>query len=334
MTSPALPDTMTAIAITSPGGPEVLQPVHLPVPQPGAGEVLIRLEAAGVNRPDVFQRLGLYPPPPGAPETPGLEGAGTVVALGTDVAGVALGDRVMALLPGGGYAEYAVAPAANCLPVPPGLTMVEAAAMPETFFTVWTNVFDRGGLKPGESFLVHGGASGIGTTAVQMAAALGAKVFTTVGGAAKIEPLRALGAHRVIDYDSEDFVEVIKAETGKKGVDVILDMVGGDYVQRNLTCLAVDGRLVYIAFLKGPQVEINLMSLMLKRQTITGSTLRIRSVADKAAIAASLRDKVWPLVTEGRIKPVIDATFPLADAAGAHTRMDDRGHLGKIVLTM
>ncbi|MDD3445294.1 MAG: NAD(P)H-quinone oxidoreductase [Zavarzinia sp.] len=334
MTSISLPDTMTAIAIASPGGPEVLRPVRLPVPVPGEGEVLIRLEAAGVNRPDVFQRLGLYPPPPGAPETPGLEGAGTVVALGPGAEGFALGDKVMALLPGGGYAEYAVAPAANCLPVPDGLSMVEAAAIPETFFTVWTNVFDRGRLKAGETFLVHGGASGIGTTAVQMASALGAKVFTTVGGAGKIEPLKALGAHRVIDYETEDFVEVIKAETGKKGVDVILDMVGGDYVQRNVACMATEGRLVYIAFLKGAQVDVNLMAVMLKRLTITGSTLRIRSVAEKAAIAASLRENVWPLLSSGRIRPVIDTVFPLADAAGAHARMDDRGHLGKVVLSI
>lgn len=328
-----VPDTMTAIAITAPGGPEVLRPTILPVPKPAPGEVLIRLEAAGINRPDVLQRLGLYPPPPGAPETPGLEGAGTVVALGPEVTGLALGDRVTALLAGGGYAEYAVAPAAQCLPVPDGLTMVEAAALPETFFTVWTNVFERGGLKPGERFLVHGGASGIGTTAIQIASALGATVFTTVGGSAKVAPLMALGAHRVIDYQTEDFVEVIKAETGKKGVDVVLDMVGGDYVQKNINCMAVGGRLVYIAFLKGAQVEVNLMNLMLKRQTITGSTLRIRSVAEKAAIGAALKETVWPLIAAGKIRPVIDRTFPLTDAAGAHARMDDRDHLGKIVLT-
>ena len=328
-----VPDTMTAIAITAPGGPEVLRPTVLPVPKPAAGEVLIRLEAAGINRPDVLQRLGLYPPPPGAPETPGLEGAGTVVALGLEVTGYAVGDRVTALLAGGGYAEYAVAPVAQCLPVPDGLTMVEAAALPETFFTVWTNVFERGGLKPGERFLVHGGASGIGTTAIQLASALGATVFTTVGGGAKVAPLMALGAHRVIDYQTEDFVEVIKAETGKKGVDVVLDMVGGDYVQKNINCMAVGGRLVYIAFLKGSQVEVNLMNLMLKRQTITGSTLRIRSVAEKAAIGAALKETVWPLISAGKIRPVIDRTFPFTDAAGAHARMDDRDHLGKIVLT-
>lgn len=328
------PETMTAIAITSPGGPEVLKPISLPVPRPGPGEVLIRLAAAGVNRPDVLQRLGVYPPPPGAPDTPGLEGAGTIVALGPEVSRFTVGDRVMALLAGGGYAEYAVAPAAQCLPVPDGLSMVEAAAIPETFFTVWTNVFDRGGLQPGESFLVHGGASGIGTTAIQLASALGARVFTTVGGEAKRAPLMALGAERVIDYRTEDFVEVIKAETGKKGVDVVLDMVGGDYVARNIACMATDGRLVYIAFLQGSQVEVNLMPVMLKRLTITGSTLRIRSVADKARIAASLEAKVWPLLTAGRIRPVIDRTFPLADAAGAHARMDDRDHLGKIVLEM
>lgn len=328
------PETMTAIAITSPGGPEVLKPISLPVPRPGLGEVLIRLAAAGVNRPDVLQRLGVYPPPPGAPDTPGLEGAGTIVALGPEVSRFAVGDRVMALLAGGGYAEYAVAPAAQCLPVPDGLSMVEAAAIPETFFTVWTNVFDRGGLQPGESFLVHGGASGIGTTAIQLASALGARVFTTVGGEAKRAPLMALGAERVIDYRTEDFVEVIKAETGKKGVDVVLDMVGGDYVARNIACMATGGRLVYIAFLQGSQVDVNLMPVMLKRLTITGSTLRIRSVADKARIAASLEAKVWPLLAAGRIRPVIDRTFPLADAAGAHARMDDRDHLGKIVLEM
>ncbi|MFA5119554.1 NAD(P)H-quinone oxidoreductase [Zavarzinia sp.] len=327
-----LPETMTAIAVTTPGGPEVLQPVSLPVPKPGPGEVLIRLEAAGVNRPDVLQRQGLYPPPPGAPETPGLEGAGTIVALGGGVDRWQLGDRVCALLAGRGYAQYAVAPGAQCLPVPDGVSMVEAAAIPETFFTVWTNVFDRGALKPGESFLVHGGASGIGTTAIQMAAALGAKVFATVGGSAKVEPLKALGATRVIDYNAEDFVEVIRAGTGKKGVDVILDMVGGDYVQRNLSCMATGGRLVYIAFLKGPQVELNLLPLMLKRLTITGSTLRIRALEDKAAIAAALEQKVWPLLAAGKIRPVIDRTFPLEDAAGAHIRMDERDHLGKIVL--
>lgn len=328
------PDTMTAIAITQPGGPEVLRPVTLPVPRPAPGEVLIKLAAAGVNRPDVMQRLGLYPPPPGAPETPGLEAAGTIVALGEGVARWQVGDQVMALLGGGGYAQYAVAPGPQCLPVPSGLSMVEAAAIPETFFTVWTNVFERGGLKAGERFLVHGGASGIGTTAIQLASALGATVFTTVGGADKVAPLVALGAAHVIDYKTQDFVEVIKAETAKRGVDVVLDMVGGDYVQRNISAMATEGRLVYIAFQNGAQVEINLLPLMLKRLTLTGSTLRIRSVAEKGAIAAALEATVWPLLTAGKVKPLIDRTYPLADAAGAHARMDDRGHIGKIVLTI
>jgi len=328
------PDTMTAIAVTQPGGPEVLRPVTLPVPKPGPGEVLIKLAAAGVNRPDVMQRLGLYPPPPGAPETPGLEAAGTIVALGEGVARWQVGDQVMALLGGGGYAEYAVAPGPQCLPVPPGLSMVEAAAIPETFFTVWTNVFERGRLKAGERFLVHGGASGIGTTAIQLAAALGATVFTTVGGADKVAPLKALGAAHVIDYQTQDFVEVIRAETAKRGVDVVLDMVGGDYVQRNISAMATEGRLVYIAFQNGAQVEVNLLPLMLKRLTLTGSTLRIRSVAEKGAIAAALEATVWPLLAQAKVKPLIDRTYPLADAAGAHARMDDRGHIGKIVLTI
>lgn len=331
----ALPETMTAIEIVAHGGPDVLKPTKRPVPKAAAGEVLVRVRACGVNRPDVQQRLGGYPPPPGAPDIPGLEIAGEIVALGPEVVGGwKVGDAVCALVIGGGYAEYCAAPAAQCLPLPKGYDMVRAAALPETFFTVWTNVFDRGGLQPGESFLVHGGASGIGTTAIQLASALGARVFTTVGGEAKRAPLMALGAERVIDYRTEDFVEVIKAETGKKGVDVVLDMVGGDYVARNIACMATDGRLVYIAFLQGSQVEVNLMPVMLKRLTITGSTLRIRSVADKARIAASLEAKVWPLLTAGRIRPVIDRTFPLADAAGAHARMDDRDHLGKIVLEM
>ncbi len=325
--------TMTAIAITTPGGPEVLKPTRLPVPQPGPGELLIKVAAAGVNRPDVLQRQGAYPPPPGAPETPGLEVAGTVAACGPATHRFAVGDPVCALVAGGGYAAYAVAPEPQCLPVPRGLSMVEAAALPETFFTVWTNVFQRGRLVPGESLLVHGGASGIGTTAIMLGAALGARVFATVGGQAKIAPLMALGAERVIDYHGEDFVAVVRAATGKRGVDVILDMVGGPYVERNIRALAVDGRLVQIAYLQGSTVTVDLLPVMMKRLTLTGSTLRIRPVAEKGAIALALYETVWPLLEAGRLKPVIDTTFALADAAAAHARMDERDHIGKIVLT-
>ncbi len=329
-----MPDTMTAIEITRFGGPEVLVPGTRPMPRPQPGEVLIQVAAAGVNRPDMLQRAGGYAPPPGASDIPGLEVAGTVAALGEGVTGWRVGDPACALVAGGGYAEFCAAPAPQCLPVPKGLDMVQAAGLPETFFTVWSNVFDRGRLKPGESFLVHGGSSGIGTTAIQLAHAFGARVFTTAGSPEKCEACRKLGAELAIDYRTEDFVEAIGAATGGKGVDVILDMVGGDYVKRNLKILAVEGRLVQIAFLKGSTVELNLAHLMVKRQTLTGSTLRPRPVADKGAIAAALREKVWPLIEGGRIKPLVHATFPLARAADAHRLMESSAHIGKIVLTV
>ena len=327
------PAAMTVIEIAEPGGPEVLRPASRPVPRPRPGEVLIEVAAAGVNRPDMLQRQGGYAPPPGASDIPGLEVAGRVAALGEGVTDWRAGDAVCALVAGGGYAEYCAAPAPQCLPVPRGFDMVQAAAVPETFFTVWTNVFDRAGLKRGESFLVHGGSSGIGTTAIQLARAFGARVFATAGGAEKCAACTKLGAERAIDYRAEDFVAAIKEATGGAGVDVILDMVGGDYVARNLACLAVEGRLVQIAFLKGSKVELNLMPLMLKRQTLTGSTLRPRSVAQKAAIAQALKERVWPLLEAGTVGPVIHRTFPLRQAADAHRLMESGTHIGKIVLT-
>lgn len=336
--SKTLPATMTAIEIREPGGPEVLVAGTRPLPEAGPGEVLIKVAAAGVNRPDVLQRLGGYPPPPGASDIPGLEIAGRIVALGTpgdaEQPAWALGDQVTALVTGGGYAEYCAAPAAQCLAVPKGLDPSEAAAIPETFFTVWSNVFDRGGLKPGESFLVHGGSSGIGTTAIQLARAMGARVFTTAGSADKCRACETLGAERAINYRDEDFVAVVKQATGGKGLDVILDMVGGGYVQRNIDALAPDGRLVYIAFLGGPKVQVNLLPVMLKRLTITGSTLRARSVAFKAAIAGQLKQRVWPLIEAGQVKPVMAERFALADAAAAHRLMESSSHIGKIVLTI
>jgi putative PIG3 family NAD(P)H quinone oxidoreductase len=332
MTTPGLPETMTAVEIEAPGGPEVLKPVARPVPVPAAGEVLIRVEAAGVNRPDLMQRQGKYPPPPGAPDVPGLEVAGVVVAMGPAVDRWRPGDRVMALVAGGGYAEYCLAPAAQCLPVPACLTMEEAGALPETLFTVWTNVFERGRLQAGESLLVHGGASGIGTVAVQLARARGVRVFATAGTPAKCEAVVRLGAERAIDYHSEDFVEVVKAATGGAGVDVILDMVGGDYVARNLDALAIDGRLVQIAFLRGPRAEINLNPLMRKRLTFTGSTLRPRSVEQKGAIARAIEEHVWPIVERGELRPVIHARFPLREAARAHAELEAGDHVGKVVL--
>ena len=325
--------SMTAIEIAGYGGPEVLKPVRRAVPQPGPGEVLIEVAAAGVNRPDVLQRQGGYKPPPGASDIPGLEVAGRIAGLGEGVAGWRMGDPVTALVAGGGYAEFCTAPAPQCLPVPKGLDAVKAAALPETFFTVWTNVFDRGRLKSGESFLVHGGSSGIGTTAIQLAHAFGARVFTTAGSAEKCAACVKLGAERAIDHRREDFVAVIEAATGGKGVDVILDMVGGSYINRNLKILAVEGRLVHIAFLEGAKAEIDLGQLMMRRQTITGSTLRPRSVAEKGAIAQSLREKVWPLLESGRVAPVMYKTFPLAEAAEAHRLMESSSHIGKIVLT-
>jgi len=328
-----VPQTMAAIEIAQPGGPEVLTPATRPVPAPGRGEVLIRVAAAGVNRPDVLQRMGLYPMPPGVTDIPGLEVAGEVAALGEGVAGLAVGDAVCALLAGGGYAEWATAPAPQVLPVPAGLSMVEAAGLPETVFTVWTNVFERGALKPGESLLVHGGTSGIGTTAIQIAAALGSTVYATAGSPEKARACERLGAVRGIDYSAEDFVAVVERETAGRGVDVVLDMVGGDYLPRNLACLAPDGRHVSIAFLRGSKVELDLNPVMRKRLTLTGSTLRPRTVEQKGAIAAAVRERVWPLVEAGSVRPVVHATFALADAAGAHALMETSAHVGKIVLT-
>lgn len=330
----ALPQTMRAIAITQPGGPEVLQPVTLPTPSPGAGEVLIEVVAAGVNRPDVMQRQGFYPPPPGAPDTPGLEVAGTIVQIGDGVSGWSLGDKVCALVAGGGYAQYCLAPALQCLPVPDGVSMIEAAALPETFFTVWTNLFDGAHLRAGESLLVHGGSSGIGTTAIQMASAFGARVFATAGSGDKCAVCTQLGAERAINYRTEDFVEVIKQLTAGAGVDVILDMVGGDYVARNIMSLAQGGRHVSIAFLQGSKVSLNLLPVLQKRLILTGSGLRPRSIAEKSIIASALRENVWPLLAAGKLLPVIDSTYPLDAAATAHARMESSAHIGKLVLSL
>ena len=332
MTAHARAETMTAIEISEPGGPLVLKPQTRPRPQPGPGEILIRVRAAGVNRPDVLQRQGAYPPPPGASDLPGLEAAGEVAELGPDVKRWRVGDAVTALTPGGGYAEYVVVHETNALPVPAGFTFSEAAALPETFFTVWHNVFQRGGLKAGESFLVHGGSSGIGTAAIQLAAAFGARVFTTAGSADKCDACMKLGAHRAINYRDEDFVAAIREETGGKGVDVILDMVGGDYVARNYDAAAMDGRIVQIATLNGARAEADFTRLMFKRLTHTGSALRPRSVEFKAQIAAELEAKVWPLLAERRIAPVMDTIFPLTEAWRAHERMEESEHIGKIVL--
>ena len=325
---------MRFIEMTGAGGPEVLRLAPGPVPRPGPQEVLIRVAAAGVNRPDVLQRMGSYPPPPGASPVLGLEVSGTIAALGPEASEWREGDEVCALAPGGGYAEYCVAPAPHCLPVPRGLSLIEAAGLPETFFTVWTNVFDRGRLKAGESFLVHGGSSGIGTTAIQLARAFGARVFATAGSPEKCKICAELGAERAIDYRREDFTAVIKEATHGRGIDVILDMVGGDYIEKNLRSLAVEGRLVQIAFLQGSRVTLDLVHLMVRRQTITGSTLRPRSIADKAAIARSLCEKVWPLIEAKQVRPVIDRTFPLAEAAEAHRLMESSAHIGKILLTI
>ena len=327
-----LPASMTAIEIREHGGPEVLVPGSRPVPQPAEGEVLVKVAAAGINRPDVLQRQGGYAPPPGASDIPGLEIAGTIVALGAGVTDWKVGDQVTALVAGGGYAEYCAAPAPQCLPLPKGLDMAAAAAIPETFFTVWSNVFDRGRLAEGEAFLVHGGSSGIGTTAIQLAHHFGARVFTTAGSADKCRACEELGAERAINYREEDFVTVVKEATGGKGVDVILDMVGGDYIARDVAALAPEGRLVFIAFLGGPKAEINFMPVMLKRLTITGSTLRARSVAFKGAIAQALKAKVWPLIESGKVGPVLYRSFPLAAAADAHRLMESSAHIGKIVL--
>ena len=328
------PSTMEAVAITEPGGPDVLQLVERPIPLIAAGEVLIKVAAAGVNRPDVMQRLGLYPPPPGASDLPGLEVAGTVIACAPDVTTVIVGDRVCALVSGGGYAQYCPAAAALCLPIPAGLGFIEAAGLPETFFTVWTNVFDRGALQANEALLVHGGSSGIGTTAIQLAKAFGARVFTTAGSAEKCQACLDLGADFVINYREEDFVERVKSLTDGRGVELILDMVGGDYLPRNLKCLATEGRLVQIALQRGPKVEINLLPVMLNRLTITGSTLRPRTVEQKAAIAKSLLEHVWPLLASGKVRPVIHASFPFAKANEAHRLMESSRHVGKIILAI
>ncbi|MSO92585.1 MAG: NAD(P)H-quinone oxidoreductase [Rhodospirillales bacterium] len=329
----AIPDSMKAIEIREPGGPEVLTPAERPVPKPGQGDVLIRVAYAGVNRPDVVQRKGQYPPPPGASDIPGLEVSGTIVALGSGTEAWRDGDLVCALLTGGGYAEYAVAPAAQCLPLPRVLGLKEAAALPETFFTVWSNVFDRCHLAAGENFLVHGGTSGIGTTAIQLAKAFGARVYATAGSDEKCRACERLGADRAINYKTEDFVAIAKEAPGG-GVNVILDMVGGDYIQKNISALAVGGRLCFIAFLGGSKVEVNFMSVLLKRLTITGSTLRAQPVPFKAAIAKQIKDKVWPLIAQGRIKPVMHAEFPLTKAADAHRLMESSTHIGKIVLSV
>jgi len=328
-----IPNTMRAVEITQPGGPEVLKVGARPVPQPKPGEVLIKVAAAGVNRPDTMQRAGNYPVPPGASDIPGLELAGSVVALGDGVRDWRVGDMATALVQGGGYAEYCTAPAPQCLPIPKGMTAVEAASLPETFFTVWSNVFDRAALKPGESFLVQGGSSGIGVTAIQMVKAFGNTVYATAGSAEKCEACVKLGAERAINYKTEDFSAVIKEATGGKGVNVILDMVGGDYVDRELKCLADDGRIVIIAFLGGSKATLYLNDILRRRLTVTGSALRPRSIEFKGAIAGNLREKVWPLIETGKVKAIIHKTFPLADAAKAHALMESSAHIGKIVLT-
>jgi NADPH2:quinone reductase len=327
-----LPSSMTAIAISQPGGPEVLQPERRPVPQPGPGDLIIRVAAAGVNRPDLMQRSGAYPPPRGASDLPGLEVSGDVVALGEGATRYRIGDRVCALTPGGGYAEYVSTHEAATLPVPEGLSMVEAAALPETFFTVWTNVFDRGRLQPGETLLVHGGSSGIGTTAIMLGKAFGATVITTVGSQAKADFCRGLGADTVINYKQQDFVEAVEQATGGSGANVILDMVGGPYIERNYRAASESGRIVQIAFQKGAKAEVDFTRLLMKRLVHTGSTLRPRTVAEKGAIARALEAKVWPLLASGRTKPVIHATFPLRAAADAHRALEAGDHMGKIVL--
>jgi NADPH2:quinone reductase len=323
---------MRSVVAAGSGGPEVLRVVERPVPRPGPGEILVRVAAAGVNRPDVAQREGRYPPPPGAPESLGLEIAGEVAATGEGADRFAPGNRVMALVPGGGYADYAVVHESNALPVPDGLSLEEAGAIPETYFTVWSNVFERGGLTAGETLLVHGGTSGIGTTAIQLAKAFGAKVIATAGSAAKCEACTALGADHAVNYRTTDFVEAVKEATGGAGANVILDMVGGDYVNRNYDAAARDGRIVQIAFLGGSRGEVDFTRLMVKRLTHTGSTLRARPVVEKAAIARALESRVWPLLAAGRCRPVIDSRFALDDVAAAHARMDEGSHVGKIVL--
>ena len=323
---------MKAIEISEPGGPRALQAAERPVPQPGDGEILVRVKCAGVNRPDVLQRTGGYPPPPGASDIPGLEISGTVEALGPGASKFRQGDAVCALVPGGGYAEFATVHETNALPAPSGFTFAEAAAVPETYFTVWHNVFQRGGLQPGETLLVHGGTSGIGTTAIQLAKAFGANVITTAGSADKCAACTKLGADRAVNYREEDFVEAVKETTGGKGADVILDMVGGDYITRNYQAAAVEGRIVQIAFLGGAKAEANFSLLMVKRLVHTGSTLRARTVEFKAGLAAELQEHVWPLFAERKVQPVMDMIYPLSEAWRAHERMEAGSHIGKIVL--
>jgi putative PIG3 family NAD(P)H quinone oxidoreductase len=328
----SIPDTMSVIAITKPGGPDVLQIQQMPVPVPGPGQLLVKVHTAGVNRPDVLHRIGVYMPPKGASPLPGLEISGEVVAAGSDTTRFKVGDQVCALTSGGGYAEYCLADEPSTLPIPKGLSLAEAAAVPETFFTVWHNVFQRGGLNSGEWLLVHGGSSGIGTTAIQMAVAMGAKVLITAGSKEKCEACVNLGATRAINYRDEDFVEVVKEVTEGHGADVILDMVGGSYIERNIKAASIEGRIVQIAFLGGPKAEVNFMNLMLKRLIFTGSTLRPQSVEAKGEIASELEEKIWPLIEAGKIKPVMDKSFALADAGQAHAHMEAGAHIGKIVL--
>ena len=328
----AIPNTMKIINIKEPGGPEVFVVEEREMPVPGHGQALIEVAAAGINRPEVLQRLGLYPAPPGAPDWPGLELSGRVLQTGPGVSELAIGDEICALVGGGSYATHALVDAPLALPVPQGLSMIEAACLPETYFTVWVNVFMRAGLKAGETFLVHGGTSGIGTAAIQLASAFGARVFTTAGSDTKTAAAKALGAELAINYRTDDFVEKVKKATDGRGVDVILDMVGGDYIPKNIECLADQGRHASIAFLRGPKTEINLFPVMLKRLTLTGSTLKPRTLEEKAEIARQLKEQVWPLIEAGRIKPVIDQVFPLNEAGAAQTRMEGGDHIGKIAL--
>jgi NADPH2:quinone reductase len=329
----SLPDSQTSIEITQPGGPEVLKPALRAMPQPGDNQLLIQVAAAGINRPDVFQRMGFYPPPPGVTDIPGLEVSGTVVAIGPGVEDYVIGDQVCALLSGGGYAEYAVAEESLCLPIPEGLDLVDAAALPETCFTVWHNLFERAELKAGEWLLVHGGSSGIGTTAIQMATAMGVNVITTAGSDEKCAVCEELGAVKAINYNQQDFVEVCQELTGS-GVNVILDMVGGDYMQRNFSACAPKARIVSIAFLRGSKTELDLLPLMLKQIVLTGSTLRAQSLENKARIAAGVESQVWPLIAEGKFKPVIHSRFPLAEAYKGHALMESSQHIGKILLSI
>ncbi len=330
----ALPDRMTVMAIREPGGPEVLTPEPRPLPRPGAGEILVKVAAAGVNRPDVMQRMGLYPPPAGATDIPGLEIAGEVVARGAGATRWKETDQVMALVVGGGYAEYCIAHESHALPMPAGLSPIEAAAIPETFFTVWYNTFERGRLARGETLLVHGGSSGIGTTAIQLAKAFGARVVATAGSPEKCAACLRLGADVAVNYKTDDFVAATKKATGDRGADVVLDMIGGDYIDRNYDAAALEGRIVQIAFQASPRASVDFRRLMFKRLTHTGSTLRARSVADKGAIARAVETKVLPLIEAGKVKPLINSTFKLREAAAAHARMETSQHIGKIVLTL